>query len=179
MRIWIRNRGLGYNHRVMIKSESFLRLACAGAFALAAWGCGSTPVMKAPMQMEGVAELPPSKNQQVATYRCSIDLHSGLIDVQPGKRSGKEEEAAWKNLSPNLKKGKTSYEVLIEHSEKNPKGLTDWALVSVLETESESGKLIRKFTVYEFWGAHDRGAPRALMVKDGHLQFFVQFWTAE
>jgi hypothetical protein len=163
----------------MIKSASLLRLACAGAFALGAWGCGSTPVMKTPMQMEGVAELPPSKSQQVATYRCTIDLQSGLTDVQPGKRAGKEEEAAWKNLAPTLQKGKLSYEVLIEHAEKNGKGITDWALVTVLEKDSESGRLIRKFTVYEFWGAHDRGGPRAMMMKDGHLQFFVQFWTAQ
>jgi hypothetical protein len=144
--------------------------------ALAVAGCGSPA--KPPTQMEGVAELPGSK-VPVVTYRCSIDLATGRTDVQPGHRTGKEEEAAWKNLSPSLKKDHIAYEVLVEQGEKNAKGAADWALVTVLETDADSGKVLRKFPVYEFWGAHDRGSPRALMVKEGRLQFFVQFWPAD
>jgi hypothetical protein len=105
-----------------------------------------------------------------------VDLATGQSDVHPGRRSGKEEEAAWKLLSPRLKQDERTYEVLIEHSEKNAQGHVDWALVSLLETDTASGKLLRKISVYEFWGAHDRGAARGLMMKDGRLQFFVQFW---
>jgi hypothetical protein len=148
-------------------------------FALGAWGCASSPAMKRPMPMEGVAELPAPKTRQVATYRCSVDLQTGQGDVKAGQRSGKDEEAAWKNLSPRIKQGSRSYEVFVEENEKNAKGSIDWAFVTVLETESGSGRLLRKIPVYEFWGNHDRQAPRALMIKDGHLQFFIQFWTAD
>jgi len=161
----------------MIHRQSILA-AGAALLAAAAFGCSDAPALK-PMQMDGVAELPASKVQQVATYRCSVDLRNGHIDVNPGRRAGKEEETAWKNLSSRLKQDRLAYEVLIEQSEKNAKGGADWALVTVLETEADSGKLIRKFPVYEFWGSHDRGLPRALMVKDGRLQFFVQFWPAD
>jgi hypothetical protein len=145
------------------------------ALALAAAGCSSPPP-KNPMQMQGVAELPGPRVQQVATYRCSIDLATGQAEVHAGRRSGKEEEAAWKVLSPRLKGDPASYEILIENSEKNAQGHVDWALVSVLETETGSGRLIRKIPVYEFWGAHDHGAARGMMVRDGRLLFFVQFW---
>jgi hypothetical protein len=99
--------------------------------------------------------------------------------VKSGQRTGKDEEAAWNSLSPRLKRGNRSYEVLFEENERNAKGSSDWAFVSVLETESDSGTLLRKIPVYEFWGHHDRQGPRALMIKDGHLQFFVQLWTAD
>jgi hypothetical protein len=154
-----------------------LKVAWVGVLALAVWGCSSKPAVKPMMPMDGVAELPAAKNQQVATYRCSLNLASGQAEVGPGKRMGKDEEAAWKILSSKLKQGNVTYEVVIE-DEKAGKS-TDWAMVTVLETETGSGKVIRKLPVYEFWGAHDRHSPRALMMKDGHLQFFVQFWTAD
>jgi hypothetical protein len=147
--------------------------------ALGAGGCSSAPPMKRTMPMEGVAELPPPKTRQIATYRCSVDLQNGQSDVKIGQRSGKDEEAAWKNLSPRIKQGSRAFEVFVEENEKNAKGSTDWAFVTVLETEAGSGRLLRKIPVYEFWGGYDRQAPRGLMLKDGHLQFFIQFWTAD
>jgi hypothetical protein len=154
-----------------------LKQLWVGVVVLAAWGCSSKPAMKPAMPMDGVAELPAPKSQQVATYRCSLNLATGQADVHPGKRAGKEEEAAWKNLSSTLKNGNFTYVVLIE-DEKAGKS-TDWAMVTVLETDTASGKVIRKMPVYEFWGAHDRHSPRALMLKDGAFQFFLQFWTAD
>lgn len=153
-------------------------MACAVVFC--AWGCSSSPAAKRPMPMEGVAELPGPKGQPVVTYRCAVDLASGTVQVQPGTRSGREEVAKWNKLSPRLAQGDISYEVLIEENDKSSKGTTDWAMVTVVESQSSSGKVIRSIPVYEFWGTHDQKAVRALMItKDGHLQFFVQFWTAE
>lgn len=154
-----------------------IKHAWVGIVVLAAWGCSSKPAVKPVMPMDGVAELPAAKSAQVATYRCSLNLANGQAEVHPGKRAGKEEEAAWKNLSPKLQKGTITYEVVID-DEKSGKS-TDWAMVTVLETEGATGKIIRKMPVYEFWGSHDRHAPRGLVLKDGHLQFFVQFWTAD
>ncbi|MBI3858326.1 MAG: hypothetical protein HY293_21795 [Planctomycetes bacterium] len=163
----------------MIKHELLRRLAPA-LFALAAAGCGSPETgLKRTMPMEGVVQLPPPKAKQVATYRCSINLATGHPEVKEDKRTGRDEEKAWMNLSPKFKQGDKGYEVVIEQSEKNAKGAIEWALVSVLETEAATGKLLRKLPVQDFWGAHDRQTPRALMMKDGRFQFFVQFWPAD
>jgi hypothetical protein len=135
--------------------------------------------MNKTMQLEGVLQLPPPKSQQVATYRCTIDLATAKADVQPGKRSGAEEEAAWNNLSTKLKSADLVYEVVIEENAKSAKGTNEWSLVTLLETQVSTGKLLRKISVQEFWGVHDRHAARGLRMKDGHVHFFVQFWPAE
>src|SRR5258706_9990389 len=114
-----------------------LKYAWVGVVVLAAWGCSSKPAVKPVMQMDGVAELPASKSQQVATYRCNLNLATAQADVHPGKRTGKDEEAAWKNLSSKLQQGNITYEVVID-DEKSGKS-TDWAMVTVLETDSEPG----------------------------------------
>jgi len=152
--------------------------AALWAVVLGGWGCSSEPATKSPTHMEGVAELPPAETQQIATYRCSVDLQSGKCDVKMDRRSGPDEEAAWNNLSPRIKQGNRAYEVSVEVNGKNAKGPMDWAFVTVLETDTDSGKLLRKIPVYEFWGKYDRQISRALLFKDGRLQFFVQFWTA-
>jgi hypothetical protein len=149
------------------------------AIVLGSWGCSSAPAPKSPMNMEGVVELPSPKVQQVATYRCSIDLQTGRREVKMDRRSGPDEEAVWNNLSRRIKNADRTYEVSVEETDKNAKGRSDWAFVTVLETETGTGKLLRKIPVYEFWGNHDRQTPRALMIKNGRLQFFIQFWTAE
>ena len=165
---------MGYNLPVMSKVEPL-----ALAILVAAAGCGGESPMKRAMPMEGVVQLPVAKTKQVATYRCKVDLLTGEISVREDRRSGKDEEAAWKSLSPKLKDGEKTYEVVIEQAEKNAKGFVDWALVTLIESETETGRQIRKIPVQEFWGAHAMQTPRALMVKDGFFQFFVQFWPAE
>ena len=135
-------------------------------------------LFRSPMPLEGVVQLPPSKGGQVATYRCTIDLATGKADVNPGRRSGPDEEAAWNKMSPRLRKGEGSLEIVFEENEKDPKAAAqDWALVSVVETDA-AGKVLRKLPVREFWGAFDSHTQRALMLKDGRFQFFVQFWAA-
>lgn len=153
-------------------------LTAAALLALAAWGCGSEPEMKRATSMEGVVQLPPPKAKQVATYRCSVDLATGQSEVREDRRTGKAEEAAWKSVSPRIKHEARTYEVVIEQGEKNKKGATDWAFVTVVESDS-AGNVLRKLPVQEFWGAHDSQTPRALMMKDGRFQFFVQFWPTE
>lgn len=166
---------MGYNLPAMIKLEHLVLLAIAPA----AWGCGGSEAPANRTIMEGALQLPVAKTKQVATYRCRVDLQTGEIEVREDRRTGRDEEAAWKSLSSKLKDGEKAYEVVIEQGEKNAKGLTDWAMVTVIETESATGRQIRKIPVHEFWGAHAMQTPRALMMKDGRFQFFVQFWPAE
>jgi hypothetical protein len=147
---------------------------------LGAWGCGgsSTPTKRA-MALEGVMQLPPSKGGQVATYRCSIDLSTGKAEVSDRRRTGTDEEAVWNKMSPRLRNDDRTLEIVFEENEKATKGAAaDWALVSVVESDA-AGKILRKIPVQEFWGAFDSHTQRALMMKDGRFQFFVQFWTAE
>jgi hypothetical protein len=167
---------VGYNLPVMTKLE-----LVAAAFVVALCGCGGgtdAPVKRA-MPMEGVVNLPVAKTKQVATYRCKVQLQTGEIEVKEDRRAGKDEETAWKNLSSKLKNGEKSYEVVVEQGEKNAKGHIDWALVTLIESEASTGRQIRKIPVQEFWGAHAMQTPRALMLKEGHFQFFIQFWPAE
>lgn len=147
--------------------------------ALGAWGCGgsSAPAKRA-MPMEGVVQLPPSKNG-VATYRCTIDLSTGKSEVSERRRSGADEEAAWNKMAARLKNNDKTLEVVFEENEKATKGAAaEWAQVSVVESDA-AGKVLRKIPVQEFWGGFDSHTQRALMMKDGRFQFFVQFWTAE
>jgi hypothetical protein len=157
-----------------------LELCAALSVALALAGCGgSEGTVKRAMPMEGVVQLPVAKTKQVATYRCKIDLQTGEVSVKEDRRAGRDEETAWKSLSPKLKDEEKAYEVVVEQGEKNAKGHVDWALVTLIESEASSGKQIRKIPVQEFWGAHAMQTTRALMVKEGAFQFFVQFWPAE
>ena len=145
-----------------------------------ALGCGgSEGSLKRTMPMEGVVQLPVAKSKQVATYRCKVDLQTGEIEVKEDRRTGRAEETAWKSLSPKLKTEAKTYEVVIEQGDKNAKGHVDWALVTLIESDAETGTQVRKIPVQEFWGAHAMQTPRALMMKDGNFQFFVQFWPAE
>jgi hypothetical protein len=147
---------------------------------LGIWGCGgSSALAKRAMPMEGVIQLPPSKGGQVATYRCTIELATGKVEVTDRRRSGADEEAVWNQMSARLHNNDRSLEIVFEENEKATKGdAADWALVSVVESDA-AGKFLRKIPVQEFWGAFDSHAQRALMMKDGRFQFFVQFWTAE
>lgn len=152
----------------------------AVALVAAACGCGGAegPIKRA-MPMEGVVQLPVAKTKQVATYRCTVDLQTGETQVKEDRRAGREEETAWKVVSPKLTHGEKAYEVIVEKGEKNAKGHIDWALVTLIENEASTGKQIRKIPIQEFWGAHAMQTTRALMMKEGTFQFFIQFWPAE
>jgi hypothetical protein len=148
--------------------------------AVGAWGCGGSSMpAKRTMPLEGVIQLPPSKGGQVATYRCTIDLSTGKAEVSDRRRSGADEEAVWNKMSPRLRNNDRTLEIVFEENDKATKGApAEWALVSVVESDA-AGKILRKIPVQEFWGAFDSRTQRALMMKDGRFQFFVQFWTAE
>lgn len=161
-----------------MNKRELLRATLPALLALAAACGGSEPELKRATSMEGVIQLPPPKAKQVATYRCMVDLSTGQSEVREDKRTGKAEETAWKSVSPKIKHEARTYEVVIEQGEKNKKGATDWAFVTVVEKDA-AGNVLRKIPVQEFWGAHDSQTPRALMMKEGRFQFFVQFWPAE
>lgn len=142
--------------------------------AMVALLAGCRPEQADPPVPAGTTHLPSLGARQVASYRCTVDLVSGNVEVLPTTRSDMESEPGWNDLSDRKTLGGRTFRIVIGHNGKKHQFFPDRVLVSVVAT---SGASVRTLRVQEFLGAHENHGPRALTLSEGRLRFFMQFWV--
>jgi hypothetical protein len=110
-----------------------------------------------------------------------MDLGTGKIEVTQPKDREDDEKAVWDNLDKEIVKNGRAYRVTYEDNARKPDrkspGLPDWVRVSVVESDERGGDILRTIPVQDFRGEHERHGHRALLLKDGILRFWIEFWT--
>lgn len=129
----------------------------------------------------GSTKLPRLGGRQVAPYRCTVDLHAGKVGIDHPKDIDKDEEAVWNDLAEKISRDGHTFQIIMEDNQKTKKGgipgFPDWVRVSLVEIDDKTKKVIRTIPIQEFQGEHERHGPRALILKDGKIRFWMQFWV--
>jgi hypothetical protein len=129
----------------------------------------------------GTTRLPRLGGHKTAAYRCTIDTVTGKAEVDLPKDLEKDEEAAWNDLSEQISRDGHTFQVVMADNKKERKGgipgFPDRVRVSISEVDARTKKLLRSIPVQEFQGEHERHGPRALLLKEGKIRFWMQFWV--
>jgi len=144
------------------------------------WGTGIEK-SKLPTPPIGTTTFPPVGGRRVVPCRCRIDLGTGMIQVTQPKDLEDDESAVWKSPAKEIVKNGRRYRVTLEdrtsERDRASSGLSDWVRVSVVESDERTGAILRKLPIQDLRGKHERHDGRALVLKDGVLRFWIQFWT--
>jgi hypothetical protein len=129
----------------------------------------------------GTTRLPRLGGRKIAPYRCKVDLATGKTELDLPKDLEKDEEAVWNDLSEQISRDGHTFQILIEDNKNKKKGgipgFPDWVRVSISELDNETKKIIRTIPIQEFQGEHEGHGVRALILKDGKIRFWMQFWV--
>jgi hypothetical protein len=130
----------------------------------------------------GTTTFPRVGGRKVVPFRCRVDLATGRVAVDRPRDLEKDEAASWDELSAKISRGGRTYQILIEDNKAKtmkelPPRYPDCVRVSIAEFDDRTRERIRTLPVQEFQGEHEDHGPRAFILKDGALRFWMEFWT--
>jgi len=135
-------------------------------------GCGEARWASTP--------IPPIGGRRLGRVRCAVDLRSGATVIERPTATNAVEEALLQNpLAHAMSEGR-SYQVVIERDRSSKKAsFKDRARVSLRETDSGTGDLLRIIPVQEFTGEHEGACARAMIIKGRVARFWMEFWMLD
>jgi hypothetical protein len=124
--------------------------------------------------------IPPIGGRRLGLVRCAVDLRSGVTVIERPTTTTAVEESLWPSPSPQAMKEGRLYQVVIERSRSSKKSMfKDRALVSLRETDSGTGDVLRVLPLQEFRGDHEGAVARAMTVQGSTVRFWMEFWMLD